>query len=109
MGEIARKVELLNEFGLAAESDNTACAKLLTKTDENNVDKVFYFVKADNSRTLYNPMGFIGESNLSGKKNGKPRWEFLEVDEEIFGFYKRFLETRNTLNLRHAQRKMIQL
>jgi len=102
MEKLEIKVDCDNK---ATTDDSKACAKLITTQD----GKRSFFVKADKSRNLYNPLGFATESNLTLKKLGRPKWEYLAVNEEIYGFYVRYLETKNAMNLRHAQRRIIAL
>jgi hypothetical protein len=102
MEKLEEKVDCNNK---ATTDESKACAKLIT--DEKG--KKYFFVKADKSRNLFNPLGFATESSLTLKKLGRPKWDYLAVNEEIYGFYVRYLETKNGMNLRHAQRRIIAL
>jgi hypothetical protein len=106
-------VALINDKGEPQDEENIyTCIKICkTMPDEhepNKVEKYTYAVKAGIGRTLYNPVGFDSEGTITKNKLGQKRWRFVNVSREVCEFYRRFLETRNVLWLRHAQRGMIQ-
>lgn len=52
----------------------------------------------------YNPFFQPSEENRFNSLKGKPFYEFIRVNEEVFNDYLLFLQTRNQTWLKHAER-----
>lgn len=98
--------------------------RLLERTDEDNLDGVYgriikytndkstyerFYLRTDGT-TFFNPNGMYNLTNADKELNkynttkGKHKWYFVEVKEDAFNFYFKFLETGNPAWLTRAER-----
>lgn len=87
--------------------DKEVCAKKTSRLD----GTIKYLVKLDRSSKLYNPMSSI-DSQQTNKDifiNDVCRQDhkFREVNQKVFDWYIKFLDTKNTSWLHNAEREVM--
>ena len=91
------------------ESHKDCFCKITSIKIESNKIKKKYHIKAGPDGILFDPWGMFSEGTQSKvlRYHGKPQWEFKEVNEKCFEFYKNFLKYRNNSWLKNAQREIM--
>ncbi len=97
VGEEDYPVVVFTDDGNAA-----ICAKEITLND----DETTYWIKVDNKAKLYNPLGMYieySQHKQSGDSNRRG-FRFKKTNYEQFHAYRKFLQTKNLIFLRTAER-----
>ncbi len=100
MGEVSSKIKVEGK-----EKDNGACfCKMLIYRKA----KPSFYIKVDVQEDFVDPWGQgMSEGQLIAHQNrtGKSSYKYVRVSEEVFQSYLRFLDTRNNMHYRKAQRE----
>jgi len=85
-----------------AEDRAAAYAKAVDKAGQKK-----YYVKMSNEGKMFNPIGMMHEhhSKQIDRQRGRNVFEFTEVNLQAFNMYVRFLQSKNTAYLSHAERE----
>lgn len=88
--------------------DNPDChAKRVAYNGENGIVEK-YFIKFGLDGFSFDPWGPFteGSANKYARINGRPAWNFREVNKRAFEFYKTYLQTRNKAWKNNAEREV---
>lgn len=70
----------------------------------NGVNK--YYILCDSDGNIFNPFSSMEDNYTYDKDRGGPRWQMIEVPNEVFINYYSFLLTRNEAYLRNVDRSV---
>jgi len=101
------------------DDDIYPCVKMESKKAQESMDayamkitvgeRTKYYAKRGRHGRLYNPIGMFSEG-MSKKRlghAGRMEWNFTEIGEKAFRFYRDFLRTKNIAYLHNAERELL--
>lgn len=105
--ELQYKVLDINGSTLSNHKDLNGVAKAVY---DPNADNYTYFVKVSTAgrdkQKLFNPQGMYAVSvDARNLETGKQHYQYQKVSRKCYDRYVEFINTKNSLSLRHAQRE----
>lgn len=89
-------------------SDKNCYAKKSIYKTGDGAERSKYYIKIASDGSLFDPWGMYSEGTQGAydKEKGRSKWSFVEVNENSFNFYIKFLQSRNNSWLMNAKREI---
>jgi hypothetical protein len=101
---LSETTDSLNNCTIEADSENVF-AKKIFRSD----GSVKFYIRTGNNGNIYNTVSIYGEEKVNTflDRVCKDGLKFREVNEKVFAFYLKFLNTQNIAWLHNAEREII--
>ena len=101
---LSESTDTLNNYTIDENSDKVF-AKKIVRSD----GSVKLYIRTGNNGNIYNPVSIYGEEKVNTflDRVCKDGIKFREVNEKVFAFYLKFLNTQNVAWLNNAEREII--
>lgn len=101
---LSKEVDDQNNQITTPESKNVFAKKILHADDS-----VRFYIRTGNNGNIHNPISVYGEEKINNflERVCKDTIRFREVNEKVFSFYLKFLNTKNIAWLNNAEREII--